>query len=214
MRQSGKHLLEPTRAARDCSRRGLRCLRTRPPGPSGSTCGCYGLFRRCLWSGSAVVALPLPLGHRGDCSAGDDQHRRRSARGAGGVRLRAWGDPIGFGMTMLGVTVDYPVLLIGHRKQGEAASGTLRRIGQAFALAVTYRGDRAHGHAVRRLPRPLTTRAVLRSRHPGRRRDHAMAAAAAHRRRRSRAGLGGGPGAPAPRIEALRLLALGGRHRR
>ena len=46
------------------------------------------------------------------------------------------GIALGFGMTMLGVTVDYPVLLIGHRKQGEAAGGTLRRIGQAFALAV------------------------------------------------------------------------------
>ena len=46
------------------------------------------------------------------------------------------GVTLGFGMTMLGVTVDYPVLLIGHRKRGEAASGTLRRIGQAFALAV------------------------------------------------------------------------------
>ena len=43
---------------------------------------------------------------------------------------------IGFGMTMLGVTVDYPVLLVGHRKQGEAAPATLRRIGQAFTLAV------------------------------------------------------------------------------
>lgn len=42
----------------------------------------------------------------------------------------------GFGMTMLGVTVDYPVLLIGHRKQTEAASGTLRRIGRSFNLAV------------------------------------------------------------------------------
>ena len=46
------------------------------------------------------------------------------------------GVALGFGMTMLGVTVDYPVLLIGHRKLGEAASGTLRRIGQAFTLAV------------------------------------------------------------------------------
>ena len=46
------------------------------------------------------------------------------------------GIALGFGMTMLGVTVDYPVLLIGHRKRGEAASGTLRRIGQAFTLAV------------------------------------------------------------------------------
>ncbi|MBV8574483.1 MAG: MMPL family transporter [Acetobacteraceae bacterium] len=46
------------------------------------------------------------------------------------------GVTLGFGMTMLGITVDYPVLLIGHRKQGEAAIGTLRRIGQAFTLAV------------------------------------------------------------------------------
>ncbi len=46
------------------------------------------------------------------------------------------GIALGFGMTMLGVTVDYPVLLIGHRKFGEPAGGTLRRIGPAFALAV------------------------------------------------------------------------------
>ncbi len=42
----------------------------------------------------------------------------------------------GFGMTMLGVSVDYPVLLIGHRKPGEAAAGTLQRIGAALALTV------------------------------------------------------------------------------
>ncbi|WGF86687.1 MMPL family transporter [Marinivivus vitaminiproducens] len=47
------------------------------------------------------------------------------------------GIAFGFGMTMLGVTVDYPVLLLGHRKRGEAALGTLRRIGPAFVLAVT-----------------------------------------------------------------------------
>lgn len=47
------------------------------------------------------------------------------------------GIAFGFGMTMLGVCVDYPVLLIGHRKQGEAARATLRRIGPAFVLAVT-----------------------------------------------------------------------------
>jgi predicted exporter len=46
------------------------------------------------------------------------------------------GIALGFGMTMLGVTVDYPVLLIGHRKIGETAAGTLQRIGRAFALAV------------------------------------------------------------------------------
>src|SRR5262249_39571830 len=44
------------------------------------------------------------------------------------------GITIGFGMTMLGVTLDYPVLLVGHRKHGEAAADTLRRIGQAFGL--------------------------------------------------------------------------------
>jgi predicted exporter len=46
------------------------------------------------------------------------------------------GVALGFGITMLGITVDYPVLLIGHRKQLEAAPATLRRIGQAFTLAV------------------------------------------------------------------------------
>jgi predicted exporter len=46
------------------------------------------------------------------------------------------GVAVGFGMTMLGVTVDYPVLLVGHRKQGEAAPATLRRISQAFTLSV------------------------------------------------------------------------------
>ena len=46
------------------------------------------------------------------------------------------GIALGFGMTMLGVTVDYPVLLIGHRKLGEPAAGTLHRIGRAFALTV------------------------------------------------------------------------------
>ncbi len=46
------------------------------------------------------------------------------------------GITIGFGITMLGVTLDYPVLLVGHRKHGEAAGDTLRRIGQAFRLTV------------------------------------------------------------------------------
>jgi predicted exporter len=44
---------------------------------------------------------------------------------------------LGFGMTLLGVTVDYPVLLIGHRKRGEQTPATWRRIGAAFSLAVT-----------------------------------------------------------------------------
>jgi predicted exporter len=46
------------------------------------------------------------------------------------------GITLGFGMTMLGVTVDYPVLLVGHRKQHEPAAGTLARIGATFTLAV------------------------------------------------------------------------------
>ncbi len=46
------------------------------------------------------------------------------------------GVALGFGMTVLGVTVDYPVLLIGHRKFGEPAAATWRRIGAAFMLTV------------------------------------------------------------------------------
>ncbi len=78
---------------------------------------------RSLWV-IAVIAIPILLGF---------------AVAALAVQLAfgfVHGVALGFGMTMLGVTVDYPVLLIGHRKLGEAASGTLRRIGQAFALAV------------------------------------------------------------------------------
>ena len=72
----------------------------------------------------AVIAIPILLGF---------------AMAALVVQLAfgfVHGVALGFGMTMLGVTVDYPVLLIGHRKTGEAAAGTLRRIGQAFTLAV------------------------------------------------------------------------------
>ena len=47
------------------------------------------------------------------------------------------GVALGFGATMLGVSVDYPVLMIGHRKSGEPARDTRRRIGRAFVLAVT-----------------------------------------------------------------------------
>ncbi|AQU87859.1 hypothetical protein B0W47_10650 [Komagataeibacter nataicola] len=47
------------------------------------------------------------------------------------------GISFGFGMTMLGVSLDYPVLLIGHRDQGEAADAPLRRIGTSLRLAVT-----------------------------------------------------------------------------
>ena len=46
------------------------------------------------------------------------------------------GVALGFGATMLGVCVDYPVLLIGHRKSSEAVAATRARIRRAFALAV------------------------------------------------------------------------------
>ena len=46
------------------------------------------------------------------------------------------GVALGFGATMLGVSVDYPVLMIGHRKSGEAAEATRARIGPAFIMAV------------------------------------------------------------------------------
>ena len=46
------------------------------------------------------------------------------------------GVALGFGATMLGVSVDYPVLMIGHRKRGEPAAATRARIGRAFILAV------------------------------------------------------------------------------
>jgi len=46
------------------------------------------------------------------------------------------GVALGFGATMLGVSVDYPVLMIGHRKRGEPATATRARIGPAFILAV------------------------------------------------------------------------------
>ena len=46
------------------------------------------------------------------------------------------GVALGFGATMLGVSVDYPVLMIGHRKRGEPAPATRVRIGRAFILAV------------------------------------------------------------------------------
>ena len=46
------------------------------------------------------------------------------------------GVALGFGATMLGVSVDYPVLLIGHRKRGEPPAATRSRIGRAFVLAV------------------------------------------------------------------------------
>lgn len=44
---------------------------------------------------------------------------------------------LGFGMTMLGVSIDYPVLWIGHRRPGENIAATSARIGRTLALSVT-----------------------------------------------------------------------------
>ncbi len=46
------------------------------------------------------------------------------------------GAALGLGAAMAGVAVDYPVLLIGHRKRSEPAPATRARIGPAFILAV------------------------------------------------------------------------------
>ncbi|MFT8541286.1 MMPL family transporter [Acetobacter sp.] len=46
------------------------------------------------------------------------------------------GIAFGFGMTMLGVALDYPVLLIGHRDHGEGPQATLHRIGHSLRLGV------------------------------------------------------------------------------
>ena len=50
----------------------------------------------------------------------------------GGVQAAS----LGLGSAMAGIAVDYPVLLIGHRKRGEAGDATRARIGPAFGLAV------------------------------------------------------------------------------
>lgn len=46
------------------------------------------------------------------------------------------GIALGFGMTMLGVSLDYPVLLLGHRDKGERISIVMARIGTSLKLAV------------------------------------------------------------------------------
>ncbi|MBA5725664.1 MMPL family transporter [Bombella favorum] len=45
------------------------------------------------------------------------------------------GIAVGFGMTMLGVSLDYPVLLLGHRDKGESIPVVLGRIGTSLKLA-------------------------------------------------------------------------------
>ncbi|MDE2006243.1 MAG: MMPL family transporter, partial [Rhodospirillales bacterium] len=79
-------------------------------------------FRSPLAIAAATVPLALGIG--------------AAALLVGAIVGEVQGIALGFGMTMLGVGADYPVLLIGHRKPGEAPAATLARIGRAFALAV------------------------------------------------------------------------------
>nr|WP_321986416.1 MMPL family transporter [uncultured Lichenicoccus sp.] len=62
------------------------------------------------------------------------------------------GITLGFGMTMLGITIDYPVLLVGHRKQGEPAPATIRRIARPFTLSVLTASLGLSGMAGSRFP--------------------------------------------------------------
>ena len=71
----------------------------------------------------AVVALPLAAG---------------TLAGFAMVALvfgAVHGAALGFGMTMLGVTVDYPILLISQRRPGEHLAETARRIRSTLGLA-------------------------------------------------------------------------------
>lgn len=72
----------------------------------------------------AVVAVPVVLGIAAAVAV------------VGAVWGAVHGAALGFGITMLGVAVDYPVLLVGHRKPAEAPAATLARIAPAFLPAV------------------------------------------------------------------------------
>lgn len=58
----------------------------------------------------------------------------------------------GFGMTMLGVSLDYPVLWIGHRRPGEAAAATSARIGRTLAVTVAGAASGLAGMGVSAFP--------------------------------------------------------------
>ncbi len=72
----------------------------------------------------AAIMVPLLLGLAAAVVA--------TGAAFGGVQAAA----LGLGAAMAGIAVDYPVLLIGHRKQGEPGAATQARIGPAFHLAV------------------------------------------------------------------------------
>lgn len=58
----------------------------------------------------------------------------------------------GFGMTMLGVSLDYPVLWIGHRRPGEPIAATSGRIGRTLAVSVAGAASGLAGMGVSAFP--------------------------------------------------------------
>lgn len=81
-----------------------------------------------LWrfrSPLVVLAVGVPL------AAGALAGAAAVALGFGEVH----GAAFGFGMTMLGVSADYPILLMTQRRPEEALAGTARRIGPTLGLA-------------------------------------------------------------------------------
>ena len=69
---------------------------------------------------------------------------------------------LGFGLTMLGVAADYPLLLIGQRRAAESTAAAARRIWPTMALAAATAALGPHRHAAVELPRPVAARPVLR----------------------------------------------------
>lgn len=72
----------------------------------------------------AVVAVPLAVGTLAGLAV------------VGAVFGHVHGAALGFGMTMLGVVDDYPILLVTNRAPGEALRDTARRIWPTLRLAV------------------------------------------------------------------------------
>jgi predicted exporter len=72
----------------------------------------------------AVVAVPLAAGTLAGLAV------------VGAVFGHVHGAALGFGMTMLGVVDDYPILLVTNRARGEALRDTARRIWPTLRLAV------------------------------------------------------------------------------
>ena len=175
---------------------------------------------------AAVVALPLAAGDRRHRGAGRAERRRggRLPCRRSTAPCTAWRSASA--STMLGVSVDYPVLMIGHRKRGEPAAGTRARIGPTFMLAVLTAALGPVGHGVLGVPGPGAARRVRRGRAGDRGGGDLVAAAAAdrcrrpcarRRRRRRLAGAGRAAAAVAPARAAARGAPpawLAGRARR